>query len=375
MNIVATPWAVGVLFSQSGVTGYVEQSQLQGTLLAIEEINAEGGVLGRLIQPVIYDPGSEPEGFRRYATKLLAEDGVSVIFGCCTSRCRKPVLPLVERRNGVLFYPTTYEGFEYSPNVIYTGAAPNQSSIQLASFLLERYGKRFCFVGSDYVYPREANRVMRELIEDQGGSVLDEVYVDIHAPRADFDPIARRILAQEPDIIFSTVVGESTAHFYEACAAAGLDAERTPIASLTTTEAEVGLMDRKAAKGHITAAPYFQSVDTPENKRFVEAYQRRFGKNARTNMSAEAAYFQVHLFARGLSQVGSMDPDKLIPTILGLQLKAPQGLVMVDPDNNHTCLWPRIGRVNDEGLFDILEDARQSVRPDPYLVSYRCISA
>jgi ABC-type branched-subunit amino acid transport system substrate-binding protein len=370
-----SPWTVGVLFSQSGVTGYVERSQLQGTLLAIEEINAGGGVMGRPIQPIIYDPGSEPEGFRRYAAKLLGEDGVSVIFGCCTSRCRKPVLPLVERRNGVLFYPTTYEGFEYSPNVIYTGAAPNQSSIQLASFLIEKYGNRFCFVGSDYVYPREANRVMRELVEDQGGTVLDEIYVDVHAPREAFGPIARRTLGHKPDIVFSTVVGESTAHFYEACSDAGLDAEHTPIASLTTTEAEVALMSRKAAQGHITAAPYFQSVDTPENRHFVGAYKKRFGENARTNMSAEAAYFQVYIFAGGLAQVGSMDPDRLIPAILGLQLKAPQGLVTVDPNNNHTCLWPRIGRVNEEGLFDILEDARQPVHPDPYLVSYRCISA
>ncbi|MGQ9364906.1 transporter substrate-binding domain-containing protein [Azospirillum sp. ST 5-10] len=369
------PWTVGVLFSQTGVTGFVERTQLQGTLLAVEEINAAGGLLGRPIQPVIYDPGSEPEGFRRYATKLLAEDGVTVIFGCCTSRCRKPVLPLVERRNGVLFYPAIYEGFEYSPNVIYTGAAPNQSSVQLARFLTERYGKHFCFVGSDYVYPRESNRVMRELVEDHGGEVLDEIYIDIHAGREDFDPIARRIVARRPDVVFSTVVGESTAHLYEACAAAGLDAIRTPIASLTTSEAEVALMDRAAATGSITAAPYFQSVATPENQRFVAAFKRRFGPAATTNMSAEAAYFQVHLFARALAMTGSMDPDHLIPAVLGLQLNAPQGRVSVDPDNNHTFLWPRIGRVNGDGLFDIVEDAQQAVRPDPYLVSYRCIPA
>lgn len=370
----AASWTVGVLFSQSGVTGYVEQSQLQGTLLAIEEVNAAGGVLGRPIQPIIYDPGSEPEGFRRYATKLLAEDGVSVIFGCCTSRCRKPVLPLVERRNGVLFYPTIYEGFEYSPNVIYTGAAPNQSSIQLARYLTAHYGKRFCFVGSDYVYPREANRVMRELVEDEGGTVLDEIYVDIHAPAEAFGPIARRIVALGPDIVFSTVVGVSTAHFYEACAQAGLDSARMPIASLTTSEAEVALMQRAAAVGHITAATYFQSIDTPENRRFVDAYQRRFGRQARTNMSAEAAYFTVHIFARGLAMVGTMDPDRLIPAILGLRLQAPQGLVSIDPENNHACLWPRIGRVNDDGLFDIIDEAHHAVRPDPYLVSYRCVS-
>lgn len=207
---MAEPWIVGVLFSQTGITGFVEQTQLQATLLAIEEINAAGGILDRPIQPIIYDPGSEPEGYRRFATQLLADDGVSVIFGCCTSRCRKPVVPLVERRNALLFYSAIYEGFEYSPNVIYTGAAPNQSSVQLARYLINHHGKRFCFIGSDYVFSRESNRVMRELVEDMGGSVLSEAYLEIHSSRAAFDPVAHKIAALRPDVIFSTVVGINT---------------------------------------------------------------------------------------------------------------------------------------------------------------------
>jgi ABC-type branched-subunit amino acid transport system substrate-binding protein len=368
---MSEPWSVGVLFSRSGVTGFVEATQLQGTLLAIEEINAAGGAAGRPLQPVIYDPKSEPENYRRLAQKLLTEDGVGVIFGCCTSRCRKAVLPVVERRNALLFYSAIYEGFEYSPNVIYTGAAPNQSTVQLADYLVESFGTRFVFVGSDYVYPRESNRVMRELVEERGGLIMDEIYVDVHADRESFGPIARKIARLRPDVVFSTVVGRPTAYFYEACAEHGVDGRRTPIASLTTSEAELALMAPSAIVGHVTSAPYFDSIETPANRRFRQSLRRRFGEGAVANMSAEAAYFQVHLFAQALREVGSVDPDVLGPALLGLRFEAPQGEVTIDPDNNHTYLWPRIARVQEDGRFAVAVDALGPVKPDPYLVNYR----
>ena len=157
------PWRIGVLFSQTGVTAVIEETQLRGTIMAIEEVNAAGGVNGRELVPVVYDPASESRNFARFADKMLTEDGISTIFGCYTSSSRKAVLPVVERRNGLLWYPTLYEGFEYSPNIIYTGAAPNQNSVELVDFLLETYGRRFYLIGSDYIYPRESNRIMREL--------------------------------------------------------------------------------------------------------------------------------------------------------------------------------------------------------------------
>jgi ABC-type branched-subunit amino acid transport system substrate-binding protein len=364
------PWLIGLLFSQSGITGYVERTQLQGALLAVDEINTLGGVSSRPIEPVVYDPGSEPEGFSRLARHLLVEDGVKVIIGCCTSHCRKAVLPVIERRNALLFYPTTYEGFEYSPNVIYGGAAPNQSSVQLARYLTEAFGRRFAFVGSDYVYPRECNRAMRELVEDRNGVILDEIYVDVHADRAEFESVARRLRVLRPDVIFSTVVGMSTAYLYEACAAAGIDGMVTPIASLTTTEAELSLISGRAARGAITAAPYFHTLATPRNDAFVARYRARFGPQAVTNMSAEAAYVQTHLFARALAETDSVEPDDLVAALAGLPFEAPQGEIVVDPENNHTYLWPRIARVAEDGLFHVVEDATAPVKPDPYLVNY-----
>lgn len=368
---MSDPWSIGLLFSQSGITGYVETTQLKGALLAIDEINALGGVLGRPLQPVIRDPGSEPEHFSRLARHLLAEDGVRVIIGCCTSHCRKAVLPVIERRSGLLFYPTIYEGFECSPSVIYGGPAPNQSSVQLARYLTETFGMRFALVGSDYVYPRECNRVMRELVEDAGGTVIDEMYVDFHAERQDFTPVAKKLRMLRPDVIFSTVVGVPAAYFYEACADAGIDGRATPIASLTTTEAEVGLMRDGAALGAITAAPYFHTLPTSANHAFVKRYQTRFGTSELTNMSAEAAFVQTHLLARALEETRSMEPDHLVAALAGLRFDAPQGEIIIDPDNNHTYLWPRIARVAEDGLFYVVEEAGAPVKPDPYLVNYR----
>ena len=177
----AETWRVGVLFSRSGVMEVTETEHFFGTALAIQEINRSGGIRGREIEVVAYDPGSDPETYRKLADRLLTEDGISVIFGCSTSAARKAILPAIERRNGLLWYPSLYEGFEYSPNVIYTGASPNQNSFPLAEYLVRNYGRRVFLVGSDYVYPRESNRIMRDLIVAYGGEIAGELYVPMVA--------------------------------------------------------------------------------------------------------------------------------------------------------------------------------------------------
>ena len=208
----------------------IEETQLRATLLALDEINRSGGVNGHEIVPVIYDPQSDAQTYARCARRLMIEDGVTMIFGCYTSSSRKAVLPVVERLNGLLWYPTLYEGFEFSSNIIYTGAAPNQNSVVLCSYLAQTYGTRFFFVGSDYVYPRESNRVMRELLRARGCTVAGETYLDLRSKQNDFRPVMRRIKDSGADVIFSTVVGNSTLYLYRAFAEAGLDARVTPIA-------------------------------------------------------------------------------------------------------------------------------------------------
>ena len=300
----------------------------------------------------------------------MVEDGVTTMFGCYTSSSRKAVIPVVERLNGLLWYPTLYEGFEFSSNVIYTGAAPNQNSLELCAYLIERYGSRFYFIGSNYVYPRESNRIMRELLRHNGGEVVGERYVSLRADRADFLPIMKEVRELQPDVIFSTVVGDGTAHLYQGYHDAGFDPKVMPIASLTTTEAEIQSMGADVGEGHVTAAPYFESLSGDGNASFLRRYKRRYGADSPTNMCLEAAYFQVHIFARALEESNSLDTEILRPAVLSAEYEAPQGRVAVNPRYGHTDLWTRIGRANRQGQFDLVYQSPSIVQADPYLIGY-----
>ena len=366
------PWRVGILFSQTGATAIIEESQLKGTLLAIEEINSGGGINDRELVPIVYDPQSDDQRFAHLAEKLLVEDGVTTIFGCYRSSSRKAVLPIVERRNGLLWYPTLYEGFEYSPNIIYTGAAPNQNAVVLAHYLLREYGTRFYFVGSNYVYPHESNRIMRILIQQNGGEVVGERYVDISAGKPQIRPIIHDIKRLKPDVVFSTVVGDATVHLYQEFFDAGFDPKISPIASLTTSEAEVSRMGDGVAEGSVAAAPYFESVSTECNKAFVSRFKQRFGETEPTNMCLEASYFQVHMFAKALANANEMDTDLLRSLVLGSECEAPQGTIKINETCNHTDLFTRVGRVDRAGRFEIVQESKTAVTADPYLVYYGC---
>ncbi|WP_416900156.1 MAG: transporter substrate-binding domain-containing protein [Minwuia sp.] len=362
-------WRVGVLFSQTGVTAGIESTQLDGTMLAIEEINDAGGVRGKPLEPLIYDGRSDPKVFRANAERLLGHDRVRVIFGCYMSSTRKAVLPTVESFRGLLFYPTLYEGFEYSPHCIYTGAAPNQNMVQLAKYLFEFVGTRIYMVGSNYVYPYETNRIMSDFVVQSRGRVLGESYLPLEPRAGDLDKVIRDIAKAKPEVLFSTVVGSGTARLYEAIRAAGISPRELPIASLTTSEAEVAEMAPGAAENSITAAPFFESLGLPAAKKFVAAYRARFGEDRPVTAGAEAAYFQVHLFARALERAGSDNFPDLLPEVRKVEFAAPQGPVRIDPENNHALLWPRVARVNSKGRFDVVWNPGVRLKPDPYFVA------
>jgi branched-chain amino acid transport system substrate-binding protein len=364
------PIKIGVLYSGSGVTSAVELTQLRATVLAVEELNRAGGVLGREIELVCLDPQCQPRHYASLAEQLILEHRVRVIIGCYMSSTRKAVIPIVERHNALLFYATPYEGFEYSRNVIYTGAAPNQNTLPLAGFMLTNFGSRVCMIGSDYVCPYESNRVMSDLILERGGEKVDETYLALDAPWESYLDAAKRIKQLAPDFIFSTVVGEGIAHLYRAFASVGLDPYRMPIASHMTCEADVAIMGSAVCEGHITSATYFQSLDTIANRAAVARYRARFGDELTTNMCWEAAYFQMYLLADAIRRVGSDDPTLLQRVLPGLEFDAPQGRVRIDEHNNHTYLHPLIGRVNAHGRFDIIGRAPDRVKADPYVVSH-----
>ena len=364
------PVRVGVLYSQTGVTSTIGKSQLQGTLLAIDEINEAGGLDGREMVPVVYDAQSTPAVYAQLAERLIIADKVNVILGCYMSSSRKAVLPLVEKWNKLLFYPTLYEGFEFSNNIIYTGAAPNQNSVQLAEFMTANFGARVYLIGSDYIYPYESNRIMSELVlQRQNSEKVGERYVALDATEEDFRPIIEEIRSLRPDFIFSTVVGDSAACLYRAYADAGFDPKTMPIGSLTTSEAEISQMDG-AGTGHFTSAPYFQSIQSETNSRCLERLRRRFGEDCVPNLCWEAAYFQTHVFANAFAQAGTDELAQLVPHVLGSEFEAPQGRIRIDPTNHHTCLYPRIGVVNSRGQFTIVREATRAVHPDPYMVTH-----
>lgn len=367
----ANSWRIGVLFSQSGVTAAVERTILNATVLAIEEVNRAGGILGRPVEAVIGDPASNPQQARIIAEQMLTTERLRLIFGCYMSSTRKAVLPVIEAHRGLLFYPTLYEGFEYSARCIYTGAAPNQNAIQLARFLLEKQGNRVLMVGSDYVFPHESNRVMADFVRQGLGRVVGEFYVPLDARDDDFDGVIREIRRTAPDVIFSTVVGRSTALLYGAYRRAGFDPYRQPIASLTTSEAEVAEMTAEAAEGHITAAPFFEHLGTPAAMRFVANYKARFGPHASATASAEAAYFQVHLASLAMARTGSDEPERVIAALHDAEFDAPQGRVRIDSDNNHCYLWPRVARIDSQRRFRIVWDPGQRIKPDPYCIVQR----
>jgi branched-chain amino acid transport system substrate-binding protein len=317
---------------------------------------------------VMYDPASDPKKFRAFAERLFQVDRIRLLFACYMSSTRKAVLPVVEAHRGLLFYPTLYEGFEYSRHCIYTGAAPNQNSLQLARFLLSAYGNRFLFVGSNYIYPYETNRVMGDFVSQGKGKILDEIYVPLYPDPIDFERVISRIKKTSPDVIFSTVVGSGTAELYGAYRAAGFDPTRMPIASLTTSEAEVAEMGAEAAEGHITAAPFFETLSSVAARRFVSSFKEKYGAEAPVTAGAEASYFQLHLAMRAVAKCGSDDPEQVLVNLRDSEFDAPQGRVRIDPENNHTYLWPRIARLDRNGRFQAVWNPGVRVKPDPYCV-------
>ena len=362
---------VGVLFSQTGVTSKVERTQMNATLLAIEEANEKLSATGSIIEPIVYDPASKPLRYRHLAERLLRDDRAAIIFGCYMSSARRAVVPVVERWNALLCYPTFYEGFEYSKNVLYGGALPNQTDVMLARYILEHYGRKVYSIGSDYIFPHESNRLMRNILSYEGGSVVGEAYLPLDTPDRLIELALEDIERRKPDVVFSTIVGSDIPKFYEYYRRRFGECRAAPIASITATEAELSGLEEGVAEGHVCAGPYFASVNTPESRVFTRKYRERFPEGPVVNMCAEAAYYSCVLICDAIVAGCSIDAQSILNRIHGQEIAAPQGLVKVDPHNNHVYTNCRIGRVDKRNQFVVLEEADHPIRPDPYLVEYQ----
>jgi len=340
-------------------------------MLAIDEINANGGISGKKIKPIVRDSQSSPAVYADKIKELILQQKVLTTFGGYTSASRKAVLPVVEKYNSLYWYPTLYEGDECSKNIMYTGAVPNQQQEQFVPWLIKNFGKRFYLLGSNYIYPKDENRICKALLKKYGGEVVAEEYVPLG--HSEFSSNINKMRSLRPDVIFCTVVGDSVIALHRQYKTAGLDPSKMPFASLTTSEEEVSAMGGEYAAGHFTSAPYFMSADTPTNHKFVAAYQKKYGADKVTNFVSSASYFQVFLFQKGveklLSQghgVGDLTPINIRNACLGEQVHAPQGVVKLDPKNQHTYLWPKIGQWQKDGQAKVIHESKKWVEPKPY---------
>ena len=354
---------VGILHSLSGTMAISEVSLKDVELMAIEEINKAGGVLGKKIEPVIEDGASDWPNFAEKAKKLIEKDKVSTVFGCWTSASRKAVLPVFEKLDHQLWYPVQYEGLECSKNIFYTGAAPNQQIEPAVTWLLKNKGKKMYLLGSDYVFPRTANAIIKAQLKKEGGTLVGEEYTPLGA--TEYNTIIAKIKKAKPDSIFSTLNGDSNVAFYKQMKDAGISAKEIPVMAVSVAEDELRGIGGKTAEGHYAAWNYFQSVDTPANKEFVKKFKAKFGKDRVTDDPIEAAYIAVYLWKQAVEKAKTVDIAKVRNAAYGMTFDAPEGKVTVDT-NNHIYKTVRIGEILPTGQFKVVYATPKPVEPQPW---------
>jgi urea transport system substrate-binding protein len=361
-----SPIKIGVLHSSTGTMAISERSLVDAINQAIGEINNDGGVLGRKIVPIIEDGASDPSIFAKKAEKLIKIDKVSSIFGCWTSASRKEVLPIIEKYNNLLWYPVQYEGYESSPNIIYTGAAPNQQIIPAVEWSLKHLGKKFFLVGSDYIFPREANRIIKKYLKNHGGILVGEEYRQLSDQN--FKEIAKMIIREKPDVIINSVNGDSNISlFLELNNISQSNGYKPSVMSLSIAEDELMSIGTKLTIGNYCAWNYFQSIKTLQNQSFVESFKELYGNSRVTDDPIVNAYFQVYLFAKAVTKSKSTEPSSIRNACKGLLINAPCGEVMIDSENQHTWKYARIGKIGNYGQFEIVWSSDGLIKPDPYL--------
>jgi len=375
---------VGVLHSLSGTMAISEVSLRDVCMMAFDEINAKGGVMGKKIEPVVVDPASNWDLFAEKAKQLLLQDKVAVVFGCWTSVSRKSVLPVFENNNGLLFYPVQYEGEECSKNVFYTGATPNQQLIPGAEYLMSKEGgsyKKFYLLGTDYVFPRTANKILRAFLLAKGvpAANIEEEYTPFN--HQDYQTIVgkiKRFSSGGGACVLSTINGDSNVPFYKEFGNQGLRSENAPIMAYSVAEDELRGMDTSALVGHLAAWNYFQSVENASNKKFVQAF-KAYAKKANlpggdkrvTDDPMEAAYFGVYVWKQAVEKAKSFDVDAVRKAVYGQTFAAPSGTIKMHEYNHHTYRPVLIGEIMKDGQFKIISRVKGTgpngtVEPEPW---------
>ncbi len=354
---------VGLLHSLSGTMAISERALLDVEQMTLDEINAAGGVLGRRIEPVVADGESTPTTFARRARELL-ESGVDTLFGCWTSASRKAVKPVVEALDGLLWYPVQYEGLEQSRHIVYTGSCLNQQITPATEWAMDTFGPRVFLIGSDYVFPRTANLLVRALVERRGsGEIVAERYIPLGDPGV--DPVIEAIVRSKPDVVFNTLNGDSNLAFFRGAHGAGLTPETTPIISVSVSENEVQSVAAEAA-GHYACWNYFQSLDTEDNRAFVERFQRRYGRDRACSAPMLLSWYQLQLWKQAVEAAGSFDAPAVREQLAGRQIAGPAGAIAIQ-DNHHVTLPAHVGRGTADGQFEIVWSSDEPIDPLPWL--------
>jgi urea transport system substrate-binding protein len=359
---------VGVLHSLSGTMSISEVAVRDAELLAIDEINADGGVLGKQIEPVEEDGASDWPTFAEKAEKLLTVDEVAAVFGGWTSASRKAMLPVFEGLNGLLFYPVQYEGLEASPNIFYTGATTNQQIVPALDYLKEEGLNKVYLVGSDYVFPRTANKIIKAYAEANDMDVVGEDYLPLG--ETDTATLVSKVIDAEPDVVFNTLNGDTNVAFFKELTAKGITADDIPTLSVSVAEEEVSGIGVENIEGHLVAWNYYQTTDTPENEGFVAAFKEAYGDDRVTDDPIEAGYNAVYIWAAAAEKAGSFDVEAVREAAKGIELDTPEGPLTVSDWNQHVFKTARIGKINADGLIDEVWASDEPIEPDPCLDDY-----
>jgi urea transport system substrate-binding protein len=363
---------VGILHSVTGTMAISETGSVQAEKLAIDQINAMGGVLGRKIEYIQEDGASDWPTFAEKAKKLLVNDKVAAVFGCWTSASRKAVLPVFEQYNGMLYYPTFYEGLEQSPNVIYTGQEATQQIIAGIDWVAKTKGaKSFYLLGSDYIWPRTSNKIARKHIEKLGLKVVGEEYYPLG--HTQFNSVINKIKLRKPDVIYAIVVGGSNVAFYKQLKAAGIDMtkEKPLLLTISVTEDEILGIGGENIQGAYAAMKYFQSLDNDNNKAFVEAFKSKWGSDIVIGDVTQAAYLGPWLWKAAVEKAGSFDIDEVRKASPGIELKtAPEGYVRIH-ENHHLWSKTRIGRAKTDGQYELIYETADLMEPNPFPAGYQ----
>lgn len=371
LAVTDTTVTVGQLHSATGTMAISETGAIQAERLAIEQINAQGGVLGRQVKIVQEDGASDWPTFAEKAKKLLEADKVAAVFGCWTSASRKAVLPIFEKDNGLLYYPTFYEGLEQSKNVFYTGQEATQQILSALDWLAKEKGaKTFYLVGSDYIWPRTSMKIARKHIENVlHGEVVGEEYYPLGGTQ--FGSLTNKIKLKKPDVVFAAVVGGSNVAFYKQLKAAGITSAKQNLLTLSVTEDEMLGIGGENMAGFYSSMKYFQTLDNPNNKTFVEAFKAKYGKDAVIGDVTQAAYLGPWLWKMAVEKAGSFDVDKVVAASPGLELKtAPEGYVKVH-DNHHLWSRSRIAQIQPDGTFKVVYESPELIEPNPFPKGYQ----